>query len=72
MSNTSFSDMPPFGWVLLAAILIPQSTWLFFDARKRGANYWFWGIWGIIQAPCPLIFYLIFVRKIFKRKKDKL
>ena len=48
-------------------ILLIQSTWLFFDARKHGHNYWFWAIWGLIQTPCPTIFYLIFARKKFKR-----
>lgn len=49
-------------------ILIAQSTWLFLDARKRGHNYWLWGIVGLIQAPMPTLFYLIFVRKAFRRK----
>ncbi|QOR67359.1 sigma-Y antisigma factor component [Cytobacillus suaedae] len=53
----------------VALILIAQSTWLFLDARKRGHNYWLWGIVGLIQAPMPSLFYLLFVRKIFKTKK---
>ncbi len=40
-----------------------QGTWLFLDARKRGANAWFWGIWGCIQMPLPLIAYWFFVRR---------
>ncbi|MBE4906805.1 sigma-Y antisigma factor component [Bacillus luteolus] len=54
---------------LVAVILIAQSTFLFLDARKRGHNYWLWGIVGLIQAPMPSLFYLLFVRKIFKTKK---
>jgi len=53
--------------LLVLPILIFQSIWLFLDARKRGYNYWFWGIWGMIQAPWPTIFYFIFARKIFRK-----
>ncbi|MNZ67837.1 Negative regulatory protein YxlD [compost metagenome] len=49
-------------WLAIASILITQSTWLFIDARKRGSLHWFWGIWGLIQFPLPLVFYFIFVR----------
>ncbi|HJV30822.1 MAG TPA: sigma-Y antisigma factor component [Bacillales bacterium] len=54
--------------ILVAAILLSQSLYLFLDARKRSHNYWLWGIVGLIQAPMPTLFYLIFVRKIFKKK----
>ncbi|MBH5320161.1 sigmaY antisigma factor component [Paenibacillus sp. GSMTC-2017] len=59
-------------WLLLASILISQSTWLFLDARKRGSNYWFWGIWGLIHVPTPLVVYWIVVRSgwIKRKKKD--
>ncbi|MFC4322107.1 sigmaY antisigma factor component [Litchfieldia salsa] len=48
-------------------LLVIQSSWLFLDARKRGHNYWFWGLWGLIQAPLPTIFYLLIARKYFLR-----
>jgi hypothetical protein len=54
--------------ILVATILLSQSLYLFLDARKRNHNYWLWGIVGLIQAPMPTLFYLIFVRKIFKKK----
>lgn len=54
--------------ILVATILLLQSIFLFLDARKRNHNYWLWGIVGLIQAPMPTLFYLIFVRKIFRRK----
>ena len=57
--------------VFVAVILISQSTFLFINARKHGHNYWFWGIIGLIQAPVPTIVYLIFVRKIWRRRKSK-
>jgi len=53
--------------LLVLPFLIIQSIWLFLDARKRGHNYWFWGIWGLIQAPWPTVFYFIFARKIFRK-----
>lgn len=60
-------DLSPGLIILVAAILLSQSIYLFLDARKRNYNYWLWGIVGLIQAPMPTLFYLIFVRKIFRR-----
>ncbi|WP_342430152.1 sigma-Y antisigma factor component [Neobacillus sp. FSL H8-0543] len=54
--------------LFVVAILLTQSVYLFLDARKRNHNYWLWGILGLIQAPMPTLFYLIFVRKIFKKR----
>lgn len=54
--------------ILIVAILLLQSIYLFLDARKRNHNYWLWGIVGLIQAPMPTLFYLIFIRKIFQKK----
>jgi hypothetical protein len=54
--------------ILIVAILLLQSICLFLDARKRNHNYWLWGIVGLIQAPMPTLFYLIFIRKIFQKK----
>jgi hypothetical protein len=56
--------------IFVAAILLTQSIYLFLDARKRNHNYWLWGIVGLIQAPIPTLFYLIFVRKIFRKRDD--
>lgn len=60
------SQMPLWGWILLGILLFTQSTWLFLDASKRKAAPWFWGIWGLIQCPTPLIVYLFVVRKIHR------
>jgi hypothetical protein len=57
--------------LVVVIIVLIQGLWLFLDARKRGHNYWFWGIWGLIQTPLPLIFYLIFARKIYRRKAGR-
>jgi hypothetical protein len=61
-------DLSPMLLILVAAILLTQSIYLFLDARKRNYNYWLWGVVGLIQAPMPTLFYLIFVRKIFRRE----
>ncbi|TFD96552.1 sigmaY antisigma factor component [Jeotgalibacillus sp. R-1-5s-1] len=50
--------------ILLILIVLAQSIYLFTDARKRGHAKWFWGIWGIIQTPLPLICYLVWSRKL--------
>lgn len=65
--------LPVWFWLLLVPLLIGQSTWLFIDARKRDSIPWFWGLWGLIHFPMPLVFYFIFVRSgWFRRgKKDR-
>ena len=54
---------------LVIPILLIQSIYLFIDARRNGHNYWFWGIWGLIQSPMPIIFYLIFAKRVLRKKK---
>ena len=58
--------------ISIVPILLIQSIWLFIDAKKRGGYAWFWGIWGLIQAPMPTIFYLIFVIWLPKKRQQKL
>jgi hypothetical protein len=53
--------------VFVAILLLSQSLFLFFNAKKHQHNYWLWGILGLIQAPLPTIVYLIFIRKIWNR-----
>lgn len=69
--NMKVYDIPVYIWILLAATLLTQATWLFIDARKRNANQWFWGLIGLVRFPEPLIFYLFLVRKIHKRKRSE-
>ncbi|MBU8880047.1 sigma-Y antisigma factor component [Bacillus sp. FJAT-29790] len=64
MSN----EISPHLLIIVAIILISQSIFLFTNARKHGHNYWLWGIVGLIQAPMPTLVYLIFVRKIWRKK----
>lgn len=72
--QTDFSNvqnMPLGFWILLAAILFTQAIWLYQDAAKHNANKWLWGIWGIIQAPTPLLVYFFVVRRILSRNKKE-
>jgi hypothetical protein len=63
-------QLPLWAWIGIALILLSQSTWLFIDARKRQKYPWFWGIWGMIQFPLPLLFYWLTVRwNVFGRRK---
>ncbi|MDQ0153718.1 sigma-Y antisigma factor component [Robertmurraya andreesenii] len=64
-------ELPLPALIAIGVILLTQSIFLFINARKNGHNYWLWGILGIIQAPMPTLFYLLFARKIWKRKKAK-
>jgi hypothetical protein len=66
MSN----ELSPTLIIIVAAILLLQSIYLFLDARKHNHNYWLWGIVGLIQAPMPTLFYLLFIRKIFRKRTD--
>jgi len=58
----SGESLPVWAWLLLAALLLAQGIWLFRDARKRDARHWFWGLWGCIQFPTPLVVYWLLVR----------
>jgi hypothetical protein len=64
------NELSPTLIIIVAAILLIQSIFLFLDARKRNHNYWLWGIVGLIQAPMPTLFYLVFIRKIFRKRAE--
>lgn len=55
--------LPWYGWVAVACILLAQATWLYTDARRRGARPWLWGLLGLVQAPMPLLLYWLIVRR---------
>jgi hypothetical protein len=63
------AELNPGSIIVVAVILLCQSLFLFFNAKKHQHNYWLWGILGLIQAPFPTIFYLLFVRRIWLRDK---
>ncbi|MFC5648699.1 sigma-Y antisigma factor component [Paenibacillus solisilvae] len=59
-------------WILVGIVLICQSSWLFLNASKHSPRYrWFWGVWGMIQFPLPLLFYWLFVRMDWSQKRSK-
>jgi hypothetical protein len=55
-------ELPVWLLVLIPLLLLSQGTWLFVDARKRAGYPWFWGVWGMISFPLPLILYWVLVR----------
>jgi len=59
--RTHPADVPWYGWVLIGLLLLSQATWLFLDARRRGARPWLWGLLGLVQFPMPLLLYWFFV-----------
>ena len=64
--NTDISQlakMPLHLWIILAVILFSQGVWLFLDSRKRGVKKWFWGLYGLIQFPTPILIYLLIHHK---------
>lgn len=60
---SELSLIPLWGWVILGVLLFSQSLWLFRNAQKNGVNPWFWGIWGLLHVPTPLVVYWLVVRK---------
>jgi hypothetical protein len=65
-------ELSPFLLAVVATILLAQSIFLFTNARKHGHNHWLWGILGLIQAPMPLLFYLLFIRKVWRKKSGNI
>ena len=64
------NELPWWGWILVAILLLTQGSWLFRDAQKRGANPWFWGIYGLTSFPTPYVLYwLLVIRKQNKLQK---
>ncbi|MDA7025244.1 transcriptional regulator [Bacillus sp. CLL-7-23] len=67
--NLDFNQDTLLALLLLSPLLFTQSILLFLDAKKKGSNAWFWGIWGLIQTPTPLLFYYLFVVRPFLKKR---
>lgn len=64
------NELPWWAWILIAALLLTQGIWLFRDAQKRGANPWFWGIYGLTNVPSVfLIYWLLVIRRQNKQLK---
>lgn len=56
------TEVPVFAYILIAILLISQSLFLFFHSRKHGHLKWFWGIWGCLNAPTPLVVYVLWIK----------
>ena len=59
-------NVPSAVFILIAALLFAQGTWIFLDAQKRGSNKWLWGFFGLLNVPSNLIIYLIVTRIFIK------
>ncbi|MFB4160318.1 transcriptional regulator [Geomicrobium sp. JSM 1781026] len=53
-------ELPIWLLTILFIALLTQGTYLFVNARRNGRMYWFWGIWGMLSLPMPLIVYLLY------------
>lgn len=63
-------EIQPWLIPLVVVVLFIQAWFIFRDARKRGEKYyWFWGIFGLINAPGSLLVYLLITRVFRKKKK---
>jgi len=70
MNLEQLHTMPWYLWLILPPILFAQGIWLFIDARKRESFPWFWGLWGMISFPMPIVLYLLYVRRIFRKQPN--
>lgn len=57
MLTDKIDGVPVWLLCLIPVFLIAQSTWLFTHTRRHHRNRWFWGLWGLIQFPLPIIVY---------------
>ena len=72
MNNVnSAENLPLWAVILIALIVLCQGAWLFTNARKRGLRKmaWFWGLWGSISLPMPLLLYWWFVIRPARKNK---
>jgi len=65
-TNVDLNELPVYLWIILFVALFIQSSWIFWDASKRGENKWLWGVYGLLNVPSSLIVYLIVTRVIAK------
>lgn len=58
--------------VLMFLSLFAQSLFLFIHSRRNGHLHWFWGIWGMLNLPTPLIVYIIYIKLIIPFRERKI
>jgi hypothetical protein len=66
--HTDVSSLTWWQWLLLAAVLLGQSLFIFRDAQKRGARAWLWGLYGLTSCPTA---YLVYWFCVMRKKKSK-
>jgi len=68
------NDMAQMEWLLwlgMGMILFAQSTGLFLHARSRGRKAWFWGLWGLVNFPLPMLTYFTLHAWYSRKQKRK-
>lgn len=68
MKHYGPEEVPIWGWVLIAMILLIQSSILYIQAKKIGKAPWLWGILGLVQFPVPSIIFMILWKTVWKRR----
>ncbi|MCR8645538.1 transcriptional regulator [Paenibacillus sp. N1-5-1-14] len=71
MLNEDVQSIPVGVIVIVVILLLSQSIWLFTDARKRANNRWFWGVWGLINFPLPMLMYALFCIYLPKKRSER-
>ena len=63
------STLPLWALGMILLTVVVQGYLLFLDARRHTRFAWLWGIWGLLQFPLPTITYLLFVKKIWRKRR---
>ncbi|RKD75140.1 hypothetical protein ATL39_0836 [Sinobaca qinghaiensis] len=65
-------EIPIWLYILIFFFLFAQSTFLFIHSRRNGRLRWFWGIWGMLNVPTPLVVYIIYIKYIIPYRERRL
>lgn len=69
---SDLQQIPIWLFVLIFLFLFAQSTFLFIHSRRNGRLHWFWGLWGMLNVPTPLVVYLIYIKLIVPYRERRL
>ncbi|ARI78322.1 sigma-Y antisigma factor component [Halobacillus mangrovi] len=71
MTHYGPEEIPIWGIILIALLLLTQSSILFIKARRIGKVPWLWGIVGLIQFPVPSIVFWILLKTAWKDRSGE-
>ncbi|QQK81483.1 transcriptional regulator [Salicibibacter cibi] len=69
---SELQEIPIWAFFLIFLGLFAQSTFLFIHSRRNGHLRWFWGIWGMLNLPTPLIVYVLYITFIIPYRERRL